>query len=97
MMPILVAASRSSRPAKARLATNSDIVKPMPHRTDTPTTCRVIGPDLDPATDDTSKLAAALTNPDELTALGREIAASPMTARHLSEGLRRTLYPAAGA
>ena len=59
-------------------------------------TCRVIGPDLDPGTDDTSKLAAAPGHPDELVALGRQIAASPMVARHLSDALRRTRYPAAG-
>src|SRR5580698_2352630 len=37
-------------------------------------TCRVIGPDLDPTTDDTSKLAPAPVDPDELTAIGRAIA-----------------------
>jgi carbonic anhydrase len=58
-------------------------------------TCRVIGPDLDPNTDDNSKLAPAPVSPDELVALGREIASSPMVARHLSESLRRTRYPGA--
>ncbi len=58
-------------------------------------TCRVIGPDLDLYTDDTSKLAAAPAHADELVALGRQIAASPMVARHLSESLRRTKYPPA--
>jgi hypothetical protein len=58
-------------------------------------TCRVIGPDLDLSTDDTSKLAAAPTHPDELVALARQIAASPMVARHLSDALRRTRYPGA--
>ena len=53
-------------------------------------TCRVIGPDLNPDTDDTSKLAAAPTHADELVALARQIAGSPMVARHLSEALRRT-------
>jgi carbonic anhydrase len=57
-------------------------------------TCRVIGPDLDPATDDTSKLAPAPAVLDEVVALGRQIAASPMVARHLSEAVRRTRYPA---
>jgi len=60
-------------------------------------TCRVIGPDLDPTTDDTSKLAAAPRHADELIALGRQIARSPMVARHLSEGLRRSRHSASGA
>jgi carbonic anhydrase len=60
-------------------------------------TCRVIGPDLDPSTDDTSKLAPAPAHPDEMIALGRQIAASPMVARHLSDALRRTRYPGSGA
>ena len=60
-------------------------------------TCRVIGPDLDPMTDDTSKLAAAPAHPDELVALGRQIAGSPMVARHLSKELRLSRYPTAGA
>jgi carbonic anhydrase len=59
-------------------------------------TCRVIGPDLDPATDDTGKLAPAPNDPDELVALGRQIAASPMVARHLSDALRKTKNPADG-
>jgi carbonic anhydrase len=45
-------------------------------------TCRVIGPDLDPATDDTSKLAPALADPAELTALGRAVAVYPAVTRH---------------
>jgi carbonic anhydrase len=57
-------------------------------------TCRVIGPDLNPTTDDTSKLAAAPAHPDELVALGRQIAGSPMAARHLSAGFRAASYPA---
>lgn len=57
-------------------------------------TCRVIGPDLDPKTEDTSKLAPAPADPDELVELGRVIAGCPMVARHLSEGLRQTRYPA---
>jgi carbonic anhydrase len=57
-------------------------------------TCRVIGPDLDPTTDDTSKLAPAPASADELVALGRQVAASPMVARHLSDGFRRARYPA---
>ena len=56
-------------------------------------TCRVIGPDLDPTTDDTSKLSQAPSNADELIALGRQIAASPMVARHLSAELRQKRYP----
>jgi carbonic anhydrase len=59
-------------------------------------TCRVIGPDLDPSTDDTSKLAPAPAHPDELVALGRQIAGSPMVARHLSDALRRVRYTGAG-
>ena len=47
-------------------------------------TCRVIGPDLDPTTDDTSKLAPAPADPGELTALGRVIAGYPAVARHLT-------------
>jgi carbonic anhydrase len=47
-------------------------------------TCRVIGPDLDPTTDDTSKLAPAPADPTELTALGRIIARYPSVARHLA-------------
>lgn len=58
-------------------------------------TCRVIGPDLNPQTDDTSKLADAPAHPDELIALGQQIAGSPMAARHLSEAYRRAHYPAA--
>jgi carbonic anhydrase len=58
-------------------------------------TCRVIGPDLNPATDDTSKLATAPAHADELMALGRQISGSPMVARYLSEPLRRTRYPGA--
>lgn len=60
-------------------------------------TCRVIGPDLDPSTDDTSKLARAPVHSDELVALGRQIAASPMAAQHLSESLRQTRYPTTGS
>ena len=56
-------------------------------------TCRVIGPDLDPKTDDTSRLAAAPTRSDDLVELGRVLAASPMVARHLSEPLRGKRYP----
>ena len=56
-------------------------------------TCRVIGPDLNPQTDDTSKLADAPAHPDELIALGQQIAGSPMAARHLSEGYRTAHYP----
>src|SRR5437764_830019 len=52
-------------------------------------TCRVIGPDLDPATDDTSKLAPAPADPGELTALGRVIAGYPAVARHLTATRRR--------
>lgn len=59
-------------------------------------TCRVIGPDLDPNTDDTAKLAAAPTHPDELVALGRVLAVSPMVARHFSDGLRQARYPGTG-
>jgi carbonic anhydrase len=47
-------------------------------------TCRVIGPDLDPTTDDTSKLAPAPADPDELTAIGRTIADYPAVARYLT-------------
>ncbi len=47
-------------------------------------TCRVIGPDNDPTTDDTSKLASAPADPDELTAIGRTIAAYPAVARYLT-------------
>jgi carbonic anhydrase len=56
-------------------------------------TCRVIGPDLDPTTDDTSRLAPAPSKPDELVELGRLLAGSPMVARHLSEPMRRKRYP----
>ena len=56
-------------------------------------TCRVIGPDLDPRTEDTSKLAPAPANPDELVELGRVIAGCPMVARHLSGRMRETRYP----
>lgn len=49
-------------------------------------TCHVIGPDLNPNTDDTSKLAHAPRNSDDLIALGRQIAASPMVQRHLTPG-----------
>jgi carbonic anhydrase len=51
--------------------------------------CNVIGPDLDEDTDDNGRLAAALSSSDELVALGRILAASPMAARHLSESFRR--------
>ena len=54
-------------------------------------TCRVIGPDLDPTTDDTSKLAAAPSSAQELLKLGEIIATSPMVGRHLSPG--RKLLP----
>lgn len=47
-------------------------------------TCRVIGPDLDPTTDDTSKLAPAPADPDELTAIGRTIAGYPAVVRYLA-------------
>jgi carbonic anhydrase len=57
-------------------------------------TCRVIGPDLDPSTDDMSRMALAPSRADELIALARQIAGSPMVARHLSPDLRRTRYPA---
>jgi carbonic anhydrase len=56
-------------------------------------TCRVIGPDLDPKTDDTSRLATAPSRPDDLVELGRLLAGSPMVARHLSDEFRRTRYP----
>jgi carbonic anhydrase len=46
-------------------------------------TCRVIGPDLDPETDDTSKLAPAPADPGELTRLGRVIAGYPAVAQYL--------------
>jgi carbonic anhydrase len=46
-------------------------------------TCRVIGPDLDPATDDTSRLAPAPADAGELTALGRAVARYPSVARAL--------------
>jgi carbonic anhydrase len=59
-------------------------------------TCRVIGPDLDPQTDDTSKLAEAASHPDGLVALGRQIAGSPMAARHLSKEFRQSQYPTGG-
>ena len=52
-------------------------------------TCRVIGPDLDPKTDDTSQLAAAPADPGELTALSRIIASYPSVTRYLSPSLRR--------
>ncbi len=58
-------------------------------------TCRVIGPDLDPNTDDTSKLAAAPATPADLIALGRQVAGSPMVGRHLSAACRPVL-PAGG-
>lgn len=48
-------------------------------------TCRVIGPDLDPTTDDTSKLAQAPSTPDDLVALGRQVATSPMVRHHLAK------------
>jgi carbonic anhydrase len=48
-------------------------------------TCRVIGPDLDPSTDDTSKLAPAPADSAELTALGRVIAGYPAVARSLTQ------------
>jgi hypothetical protein len=47
-------------------------------------TCRVIGPDLDRTTDDTSKLAMAPTDPDELNALGRVIVQYPSVASCLT-------------
>jgi carbonic anhydrase len=47
-------------------------------------TCRVIGPDLDPTTDDTSKLSPAPTDAGQLTALGRAVARYPSVARFLS-------------
>ncbi|AWM41600.1 Carbonic anhydrase [Gemmata obscuriglobus] len=59
-------------------------------------TCQVIGPDLDPATDDTGKLSPAPADPDELIALGHQVAASPMVSRHLSDALRATRYSAPG-
>jgi hypothetical protein len=46
-------------------------------------TCRVIGPDLDPTTDDTSKLATAPADAEELARLGRIIANYPAVVRHL--------------
>jgi carbonic anhydrase len=58
--------------------------------------CHVIGPDLNPHTDDTSQLAPALTAPEQLAELGRQIAASPMAAQHLSPGLRLARHRAAG-
>jgi carbonic anhydrase len=51
-------------------------------------TCRVIGPDLDPTTDDTSKLAPAPAGSEELTALGRVIAGYPSVARNLTATCR---------
>ena len=45
---------------------------------------------------DASRFAPAPNDPDELVALGRQIAASPMVARHLSGALRKTKYPADG-
>jgi carbonic anhydrase len=48
-------------------------------------TCRVIGPDLDPTTDDTSRLSSAPVSAAELTALGRVIAGYPSVARHLKK------------
>jgi len=51
-------------------------------------TCRVIGPDLDPTTDDTSKLAPAPADPGELTALGRVVAGYPAVARYLTAARR---------
>jgi carbonic anhydrase len=47
-------------------------------------TCRVIGPDLDPATDDTSRLAPAPADPGELTALGRAVAGYPSVTAYLT-------------
>jgi carbonic anhydrase len=47
-------------------------------------TCRVIGPDLDPKTDDTSRLAPAPADPGELNALGRAVARYPSVARLLT-------------
>jgi carbonic anhydrase len=47
-------------------------------------TCRVIGPDRDPTTDDTSRLVPAPADPGELTALGRAVARYPSVARHLT-------------
>jgi carbonic anhydrase len=52
-------------------------------------TCRVIGPDLDPSTDDTSKLSSAPSDAGELTELGRAIARYPSVARSLSPELRK--------
>jgi carbonic anhydrase len=49
-------------------------------------TCRVIGPDLDPSTDDTSKLAPAPSDADELAALGRAVARYPSVAGCLTRG-----------
>lgn len=48
-------------------------------------TCRVIGPDLDPATDDTSRLAPAPADAGELNALGRAVARYPSVARALGK------------
>jgi len=47
-------------------------------------TCRVIGPDLNPTTDDTSRLAPAPADADELNALGRAVARYPSVARCLT-------------
>jgi carbonic anhydrase len=47
-------------------------------------TCRVIGPDLDPNTDDTSRLAPAPVDSDELAALGQVIAGYPAVACYLT-------------
>ena len=49
-------------------------------------TCRVIGPDLDPATDDTSQLAPAPKDADELAALGRAVARYPSVGGCLTRG-----------
>jgi carbonic anhydrase len=57
-------------------------------------TCRVIGPDLDSTTDDTSKLAPAPANSCELTALGRVIAGYPAVARYLTTTRRGNQFDA---
>lgn len=49
---------------------------------------RVIGPDLDVTSDDTSKLAPAPADSWELTALGRVIAGYPAVARYLTSTRR---------
>lgn len=52
-------------------------------------TCRVIGPDLDPTTDDTSKLAPAPPSADDLTALGRAVARYPSVSACLTATKRK--------